>query len=100
MKKYDETGPRINSNFEKKLPSGLVKAVNEDIYGAFRIQCACAGIQPRSMVSVKFFNWLWNKDAYGILAELIAKIEKKGSVEDNLNTLLFFALRRLYRWEP
>lgn len=99
MEKYDETSPRINNNFEKKLPSGLVKAVDDDIFGAFMIQCTLAGIQPRSMVSVKFFNWLWNKDAYGILAELTAKIEKKGSVEDNLNTLLFFALKRMYAWE-
>lgn len=99
MEKYDETSPRINSNFEKKLPSSLVKAVNDDIFGAFMIQCTCAGIQPRSMISKKFFNWLWNRDAYGILAEVTARMEKKGSVEDNLYMLLFFALKRLYAWE-
>jgi hypothetical protein len=99
MEKYDEIGPRAVENFEKKIPGGLVKAVEDDIFGAFMIQCTLAGIQPRSMVSKKFFNWLLNKDAYGILAELIAKIEKKGSVEDNLNTLLFFSLKRLYAWD-
>jgi hypothetical protein len=68
----------VSDSFEKKLPCGVVNAANDNNYGAFRIQCACADIQYRSFASNKYVAWLFcNKEAFKILIEIMKESFKR-----------------------
>lgn len=69
---------------------GVIVAIDENNYGAFRIQCTCAGIQWKSIVSKKYCSILHELGAYEIFLAL-AKEKKpaNSTVEFDITTLIY-----------
>lgn len=97
--RYDKVNPRLYTRFSvmdidriarNDINKGVIVAIGENNYGAFRIQCTCAGIQWKSIVSKKYCSILHEMGAYEIFLAL-AKEKKPvdSTVEFDIVTLVY-----------
>ena len=75
---------------ENDIPRDVIVAIKEDNHAAFRVQCAFACIQWRSIVSKKYCSILHECGAFEILLAL-AKLRKPSdsTVEFDITTLIY-----------